>query len=205
MKLKETRLFKNTEVDLTTIKIIEFPNKFTIASEGDISHKLGIVLEGKISVKSYSAGGKNLTFATLLPGNLFGDLLIYGKKEKTFPGILVTKGITKVAFIRHEEFEHLLFNDIVLLRNFLSLVSEKAYEMNMRSKLLSQDSIRNKILFWLQQMTLEQGSNIITLNMTKEELASILFTQRPSLSRELALMKEDGLIDYDRHTITLKK
>ena len=41
--------------------------------------------------------------------------------------------------------------------------------------------------------------------MTKEELANQLFVQRPSLSRELSRMKIDGLIDYDRYTITIKK
>ncbi len=41
--------------------------------------------------------------------------------------------------------------------------------------------------------------------MTKEELANQLFVQRPSLSRELAKMKKDGIIDYDRYTITIKK
>ena len=41
--------------------------------------------------------------------------------------------------------------------------------------------------------------------MTKEELANQLFIQRPSLSRELGKMKKEGLIDYDRYTVTILK
>ena len=67
MLLKECRLFKNTRVDLDTIKIVDFPTKFTIASEGDRSMNIGIVLEGKINVKAYSLGGKNFTLNTLEP------------------------------------------------------------------------------------------------------------------------------------------
>lgn len=205
VKLNETRLFKNTRVDLSNVNTIEFPNNFTIASEGDVSGKLGIVLEGIVQVKAYSLGGKNFTLNTLVPGQLFGDVLIYGTTSKTYPGVLVTQGITRVAFIPNEEFEQFLFNDNDLLRNFLSLLSEKAYDMNLKSKLLSQDSIRDKILFYLQQQKRMQKSNIIILNKSKEELANELFIQRPSLSRELIRMKDDGLIDYDRKTITLKE
>ena len=96
-----------------------------------------------------------------------------------------------------------MFNDNDLLLNFLSLISEKAYEMNLKSKLLSQDTIRDKILFWLQQQRLVQKTNEIEMNMTKEELANILFVQRPSLSRELINMRDEGLIEFDRRTITI--
>ena len=205
MKLSETRLFKNTRVDLSNVNIIEFPSKFTIATEGEQSLKLGIVLEGKVRVKAYSLGGKNFTLNTLRPGQCFGDVLIYGKKDKSYPGSLITKGITKVALIPNDIFEQFLLNDKDLLMNYLALLSEKAYEMNMKSKLLSQDSIRDKILFWLQQERLEQNSNIIELKMSKEELANLLFTQRPSLSRELMKMRDEGLIEFDRHTISIKQ
>ena len=203
MKLEQTRLFRNTRVDLSNINIVEFPSNFTIASEGETSKRLGIVLEGKVRVKAYSLGGKNFTLNTLEPGQLFGDVLIYGTTSKSYPGVLITKGTTRIAFIPNEEFEQFLFNDNDLLRNFLSLLSEKAYSMNLKSKLLSQDSIRDKILFYLQQQKIIQKSNIIKLNMSKEELANLLFVQRPSLSRELIKMKQEGLIQYDRKTITM--
>lgn len=203
MKLHETALFKNTRIDLSLINVLEFPDKFTIATEGDISNNIGIVLEGKIYVKAYSLGGRNFTLNTIRPGNVFGDVLIYGKKSHTYPGALITKGRTKIAFIPNKEFEQYLFHDNDLLLNFLNLLSEKTYEMNMKSKLLSQDTIRDKILFWLQQMKIEQKSNVIELQMTKEELANILFVQRPSLSRELIHMREEGLIDFNRKTITI--
>jgi len=203
MKLSETRLFKNTRIDLSLINILEFPDKFTIATEGDISENIGIVLEGKIYVKAYSLGGKNFTLNTIHPGHIFGDVLIYGKKSKQYPGALITKGRTKIAFIPNKDFEQYLFNDNDLLRNFLSLLSEKAYAMNLKSKLLSQDSIRDKILFWLHQQKIEQRTSEIQLNMTKEELANVLFIQRPSLSRELINMRDEGLIEFDRKTITL--
>ena len=37
----------------------------------------------------------------------------------------------------------------------------------------------------------------------KEELASMMSLNRPSLSRELMRMRDEGLIEYDRNSITL--
>ena len=102
-------------------------------------------------------------------------------------------------------FKKFLFNDNDLLKNFLRLLSDKSYALNYKSRLLSQDSVRDKILFYLLHQKRIQKSSVIKLNMTKEELANQLFVQRPSLSRELAKMKKDRLIDYDKYTITIKK
>jgi CRP-like cAMP-binding protein len=50
-----------------------------------------------------------------------------------------------------------------------------------------------------------QNSNRIQLGITKKALAERIGVQRTSLSRELAKMKADGLIDFDDKTITLLK
>jgi len=203
MKLKDCLLFSNTNVDLSNVIIQSYPNDHTFALEADISNYLGIVLEGEITVKSYSLGGNNFTLNTIETGKFFGDVLMFSDITNSFPGSLITKGKTKIALIPNDSFQKLLFNDNVLLRNFLRLLSNNTYRLSYKSKLLSQDSVRDKILFFLFQERIAQKTNIIKLNMTKEELANILFIQRPSLSRELSKMKKDGLIDYDRYTITI--
>jgi CRP-like cAMP-binding protein len=50
-----------------------------------------------------------------------------------------------------------------------------------------------------------QNSNRIQLGITKKALAERIGVQRTSLSRELAKMKADGLIDFDDKTISLLK
>jgi CRP-like cAMP-binding protein len=122
----------------------------------------------------------------------------------TYPGSLITQSDTTIAYIPNEEFQEYLFTNRTLLKNFLRLFSDKAYEMNYKSKLLSQDSVRDKIFFYLFNQRKLQKSNKIILGITKEELANQLFIQRPSLSRELIKMKQDGLIDYDLKSITIK-
>ena len=204
MELKDCLLFKDTKVDINKIEVHEFPNDYTFAIESDVSKAIGIVLEGRILVKYYTVKGSNFTLHTLEKGQIFGDILIFSNEYSTFPGTLITQGKTKIALVPNETFEKFLFNDHNLLKNFLSLISDKSYALNYKSRLLSQDSVRDKILFYLHHQQIIQKTNVISLNMTKEELANQLFVQRPSLSRELSHMKKDKLIDYDRYTITVK-
>ncbi len=205
MELKDCKLFKNTRVNIDNIKIYDYPNNYSFALESDICSSIGIVLKGRVLIKAYSLGGNNFTLYAIDEGQIFGETLIFSNDHKTFPGSLITQGETKIALIPHKVFNQFLFNDNDLLKNFLRFLSDKSYTLNYKSKLLGQDSVRDKILFFLYHQKKIQKSNVIKLNMTKEELANQLFIQRPSLSRELAKMKKAGMIDYDRYTITIKK
>lgn len=204
MNIKDCRLFRNTKVLIDDLKIVDLPNGYVIAQEDDISHRMGIILKGFVLIKAYTSGGKHFTVNTLREGEIFGDMLIFSREYDSYPGTLITVGETKVAFIENSKFKKMIMNDHNLLENFLSLLSDKSVKMNYKSKLLSQDSVREKILFYLHQEKRVQKSNLIKLNMTKEELANNLFMQRPSLSRELMKMKKEGILDYDRYTITIK-
>ena len=205
MKITDCKLFENTNIDLSTFTIKSYPNNKVIAEEGEISTSIGILLSGKVNVKAYTSGGKNFTVNTLTEGQMFGDMLLYSDNNKTYPGSLVSVGDSVILYMDNNRFKSLLHSNQTLCTNFLRLLSNKALSVTMKSKLLSQDSLRDKILFYLTQEKRKQDSNVISLNMTKEDLANLLFTQRPSLSRELKHMKDEGLIDYDRYTITLKK
>lgn len=204
MKLSNCILFKGTSIPIDNIEIVDLPNAYIIANEGDKSYRMGIILSGHVLIKAYTSGGKHFTVNSLKEGEIFGDMLIFSNEYDSYPGALVTVGETKVAFIEHKTFRKMIAHDDALLLNFLNLLSNKSVKMNYKSKLLSQDSVRDKILFYLHQEKRAQKTNIIKLNMTKEELANILYIQRPSLSRELIKMKVAGIIDYDRYTITIK-
>jgi len=205
MDLKDVRLFKNTEIDIDKIEIREYPSNYTIEIEGETSLYLGIVLEGRVFVRAYSLAGKEFIISTIDPGMVFGDVLLFGTKSNIYPGNLITSGKTVLAILPNDQVRHLIQTSPNFSTNYLSLLSDKVYSINHKSKLLSQDSVRDKILFYLHQEMRQQQTNKIQLNMSKEELANNLFMQRPSLSRELIKMRDEGILDFDRWTITLKQ
>lgn len=204
MDLKDIRLFQNTDINISNIDIREYSSNYTIEIEGDISLYLGIILQGRVFVKAYSLSGKDFIISTLDPGMVFGDVLLFGTRSNVYPGNIITSGKTVIAVLPNDQVRDLILTSPNFSTNYLSLLSDKVYSLNHKSKLLSQDSVRDKILFYLHQEMRHQKTNKIQLNMSKEELANNLYMQRPSLSRELIKMREEGILEFDRWTITLK-
>ena len=64
-------------------------------------------------------------------------------------------------------------------------------------------TIRESVISYLNYERKKQNSNIIKLNITKKALSERIGVQRTSLSRELAKMREDGLIEFNPVSITL--
>ena len=83
----------------------------------------------------------------------------------------------------------------------MNLISKSVMKLQGKVKILSQKTIREKILFYIKNEIKRTKNKTIKIN-SKEELAKILNIPRPSLSRDLILLKEDGYIFYDRDTIT---
>jgi len=60
-----------------------------------------------------------------------------------------------------------------------------------------------KITQYLKQLYKDQDSKVLELPTSKKMLAEKLGVQRTSLSRELQKMANEGLIHFDRQSITI--
>jgi CRP-like cAMP-binding protein len=168
--------------------------------EQDICDRIGVVLSGKLKLVHYTYDGEERVLAELEEGSIFGDFLIHSS-HPFYPGDLIALEASKISFIDKENLNRLLEKQPLFRHYYLSQLSEKALRFNLHNKTLMQDSLRDKINMWLSYQEKKDGCVKIS---SKQNLANELNVARPSLSRELALMKRDGLIDYDRHFIYIK-
>ncbi len=106
-------------------------------------------------------------------------------------------------FINKENIVHGLMHHPILLENFLSLLSNKLLMLNRKVKVLSSDSIRQKICTFLIKEYKVQKNTKLHIPLSRKAMAEHMGIQRPSLSRELIKMKEDGLIEYDKKIIEI--
>ncbi len=75
--------------------------------------------------------------------------------------------------------------------------------LNKRITNLSQDSIRKKIANYLLEEYKNQGSTTLNIPLTRKRMAELLNIPRPSLSRELGAMKDEGIIQLDKNIIEI--
>src|SRR5699024_8271001 len=91
-------------------------------------------------------------------------------------------------------------SDLEFLTSFINLLAKKCMGLSRKNQISTQFTLRQKIANYL---IYNEENNLITLKMTREELADFLSTTRPSLSRELSKMKEEGIIDVEGKEIKI--
>lgn len=71
-------------------------------------------------------------------------------------------------------------------------------------EILAEKGLRNRILIYFDIMKRKSGSQVISVNMNREQMAQFLCVSRSALSNELSKMKREGLIDFDKDCFILK-
>lgn len=85
----------------------------------------------------------------------------------------------------------------------LKILSDKAMSLNKQVEYLSIKGMREKLCTYIWEQYKKQGSLLIHLPMKRNEMADFLNVSRPSMSRELCKMRDEGLIDFYLSTVKI--
>lgn len=190
-------LLKETSYNINTYKKNEI-----IALEENKCSNLGIILEGKVEVQKIFPSGKVIALNTFEEGNIFGEALVFSKKN-VYPSTIVSINNTKIMFVQKNDIIQLCSRSDKFLNNFMTVLSDRILMLSGKIRNLSYETIRKKIANVLLEEYKKQKTVFLTLPYSRKKMAEILDVQRPSLSRELIKMKEDGIIDFDKNIIKI--
>lgn len=185
----------------------EFQKGDLICLAGDAQETIGIVLAGEVQVQNEDFAGNRLIIGVFGPGELFGEVSAYAGRG-VWPNTVVAGSAGKVLFIPFDMLSQPCcrvcdFHQS-MIRNMLGIVAGKAMIMNKRLSYFKLRSMREKLAAFLYEQYKLNGSRTFLVGMNREELADYLNVSRPSMSRELGRMKEEGIIDFFRSSFTIK-
>ena len=185
--------------------IVTYEKDDSIFFQQDEPKKLFILIKGSVAVCRDSISGKRNIIATFeQAGELFGEVFLFLNK-KEYDNYAVAADRAEVLQMPKE----FLYNSCgencgyhtLLISNMLSILAQKAYFLNQKLQIVSSATLRQKISKILLQNSTRSGG--VTLKMNREELADFLSVARPSLSRELMKMQEDGLLNISGKKIKI--
>ncbi len=197
------------EKDLTDLRGKIAPRRQThpagsiIAWEGEPCFSIGVILSGKVYIQKVSNYGHVIIVSTLNKGDSFGEVIIFSD-QSIYPSTIAAETEATVCYILKEEILLLCQNSPVILHNFMRLLSNRVLMLNQRIQNLSYFSVRKKVAHFLLELYKGQNNLRLTSTTSRAEMAGRLCIPRPSLSRELANMKRDGIINYDKWSITIQ-
>ncbi len=94
--------------------------------------------------------------------------------------------------------------NVNFIAGLMTEISDKTLLLTDKIDAISLKTIRQKILDFLRYEYSIQKSAVLTITLSKKDLAERFGIQRTSLSRELNKIRKEGLLEYDAKTITLK-
>jgi len=211
-RLKKSLLFTHMSDDdiencisCSRSEIVSCPKGKIIFLQQGKPEKLFILIEGSVSICHDTITGKrNLVTTINQPSDLFGEVYLFLKKQSYDHYAMAAEDSIVLqmpkGFLYHTCSNNCSYHTL-LISNMLSILAGKAYYLNQRLQIMSGATLRQKISKVLLMNASTDGD--VTLTMNREELAEFINTARPSLSRELMKMQEDGLIDTHKKKIKI--
>lgn len=168
--------------------------------------RLYVLVSGMVRVGRDSVDGKRSILVTYgRTGDIFGDVILFlGKKQYGFFAqageeskvVSIPRGFLSSTCPRGCGYH------TRMVSNMLMILAQTAYSLNDRLEVLMCQTLRQKIGKML--LLYCEGDYSRKLVMTREEMAQTLNVARPSLSRELMKMVEDGLIRVEGRKISIE-
>ncbi|MBO5775800.1 MAG: Crp/Fnr family transcriptional regulator [Clostridia bacterium] len=211
--LKKNKLFYNFE-DKEINKIFDclngHINKYSrgrlVAEIGAPVTEIGILLNGAAVKFIQKPNGELENCGELYAGDMFGEVEAY-TGDRTYNSSVVIAEESTILYISVETIVKQCSNTCAchqkLLENVLSCLAERIDNINNDAKYLKIKSMRGKISKLFYDRYLAQGTETIHLGFNRNEMAEYLNVSRPSMSREMIAMREDGIISFRKDEIVI--
>lgn len=181
----------------------KYKKKQVIYSEGNYPSRLYYVVQGKVRTYKVNDDGKELVVGLYNEGDFLGHFsLLEGSPYKETAEAIEE---SEVAIIPKEDFEKLMNTNSQVARKFVQLLAKHVSDLEEQMLNLAYSSLRKKVAEALLALyrKYHQGNANFSIDMSRENLASIAGTAKESMIRTLGDFKEEKIIDIKDGSIVI--
>ena len=179
----------------------------TLATFGEDASDVFLVLSGRLAARSRSDDGREVNFAAVEAGGLFGEFsAIDGEPRSAEIVALEASWVAQLTSARLREMVLVLPQTGLRL---CELLVAKNREMSQRLFEFATMSVQRRVFATLHRLALTRGEPgadgrvDVALPPTQYEIATTAGTHRETVSREMAALARDGVIAYDRRSLAI--
>ncbi len=165
---------------------------------------MDIIQVGQVSVQNLDENGNILVINVFHQGDILGANLLFSTRNH-YPMTVVAQSEVLLLQLNRELILDLCQANRGFMIGLMTEISDRTLILTDKINAISLKSIRRCIIDFLNYEFRFQKNSVIRLPLTKKELAEKFGIQRSSLSRELNKMRNDGLIEFDSRSITIKE
>ena len=186
--------------------IKHFPKSDYIYLAGDCVENLCVVLEGTVQMIKEDIWGEKSIIANLGAGSVFAENFLGQLGDRSSVSYFVASD-SEVLML---PLGRTLFDTNTsskasqrLICNIVSILADNNTRLIEKTEILCKKTLRSKILAYLEQEARNHGCRSFTIPFNRTDLANYLDADRSALTRELARMKDERLIDFTKNSFEL--
>jgi CRP/FNR family transcriptional regulator, cyclic AMP receptor protein len=188
-------------------KIRSFGRGKTIVAKGEMDRAAYVIVAGRVQVQLHSHGGKEVVLRDLTVRQIFGEIAALDAQPRSAEVVALTE--CRLAAMPADEFADFLANVpgaglwlSQLLAHRIRDLTDKAFEL---ATLPVAVRVQSEILRQLSQSnSIDNDRAEIDGFPTHSKIAARLGTHREAISRELGLLKAEGLVEQSGRTLIVK-
>ena len=178
----------------------------TILHAGDITDKLGLVLQGSVTIESDDVWGNRTILSNADSGEIFAETYALLDGEPMLVNVVANEDC-RILFLRIGSLKRLQNNmeqwTIRLVTNLLIITTHKNLVLSSRSFHTAPKTVRGRVMAYLNSVSTQKHAREFNIPFDRQQLADYLNLDRTALSKELGKMKKDGLIDYYKNAFKI--
>ena len=178
----------------------------SIYKVGEKINSAGIILDGVVDIIHTSINGDETIVNRLTKGHTLGNCFSCVSNINNLNSIRSVTTSTVLFINIHKllrECDFICEYRLYLFENIMHSLAQSNIVLNAKVQILSQKTLRDKLLTYFELLSLQKGSNEITIPFNREQLACYLGSERSSICRELSKLKSDNIISIRGNNIVL--
>ena len=169
--------------------------------------KIFLLVEGKIKIGTYGPTGKEITKAVIGPGEVFGELALFGEDKRR--DFAVATETAEACVISREDLKGLMKNRSELSLFLMKLIGNRKLEIEQRLESLVFKDSRTRIIEFLHQLGHKKGQRVgyevvVRKFMTHQEIANLTATSRQTVTTVLNELRNRNLLTFNRRRLLIR-
>ena len=199
-----------SESDLRDIgdiaKTFEMKREQIVFAPEDEAEKVYVLISGKVKLSKVADDGKEVTIAVLQPGDVFGELALFGgETHDSFAEVIED---ATICAIPRADFEGLLNTRPSLSLGLLNSIMERLRQAESQIEDLVFRSVPARVSHLILKLAQEHGhvgpkGITIHLRLTHQDVANFVGATRETVTNVLNELRSAGLIEIEHKQIRI--
>ena len=183
-----------------------YPDRALIISQDETDDDVFFVLTGRAQATTYTDSGREVLMSELPPGESFGFFVAIDGLPRSTNVIAIEE--TRIARMTAVNFNKVLYGNTLVTRAFIQYLVERLRFLSARMTAVTTQDAEQRLIAELlrlaQTSMVGDDSACIEQLPTQREFATLLYSQREAIGRDMSKLKTAGLIERNGRSLLIK-